>query len=246
MVEGVHPVRSWVRQMCTVEHGLLAVSLVAGAFLLSAARASPGHAWLGWFCLFPLFVAIRVLRPGGAAVAGVAWGFSLCVFLHNDSLLRHQLATDGGVALAADLLTPAFLTAITGLYACAASWLTHRIGFSPFVMGAGWLLVELLLAPTGLRFGLLASTQSDAAFFPIVAHAVGYVFVAFLCAYVCALLVTTTAVIACSLIAAERGHGTESDNLRLCVATWLVALIPPVLRSLLPRAPPALQIARFL
>ncbi len=75
--QGNCPTRSGVKA------ATLALSLVASALLAALSLASPEHAWLRWSAfggLLPLFVAIRVLRPGRASLAGALCGLALFVF----------------------------------------------------------------------------------------------------------------------------------------------------------------------
>ena len=209
-----------LRELLRVESALLILLLVAGAYLMAVATAPPNRSWLGWFTLFPLFVAIRVQRPLRAMLSGAVWGFSLYAFLSAgvatlgepeawrlslyEGLFSTITASQGGMdagwlihGLPAPLLLFTVVPALSGLLGAA---LTRWIGFSPFVLGVGWMGVELALAPLGLRYGVLGATQTDAWFFPAVGHLLGYVFVAFLAAYVSALLVTvlTRVAVSCS------------------------------------------------
>ena len=159
----------------------LAASLPVSAYLAANAVASPQHALLGFLTLLPLFAAIQTLTPFGAMLCGALWGASVFIF--------------GAYGLGAPMLfSPTAvgfisLTALPAIYAGGGAWLTRRIGFSPFVLGVGWMSVELALARLGLHSGLLAGTQGDTALMDYIGRALGYVLVAFLVAYVNAALV---------------------------------------------------------
>ena len=175
--QGDSPTRSGVKATA------LALSLIVSAALVALSLASPEHAWLRWSAfggLLPLFVAIRVLRPGHAMLCGALWGLSLYVFC--------VAAFDTGVSDALSSL--ALLTAIPAIYAYLAAKLTRWIGFSPFVLGVSWMGVELAFQPLGLHTGLLASTQADGTLIHWVGGALGYVLVAFVVAYVNAALLS--------------------------------------------------------
>ncbi len=230
----------FAQEALRVDAAVLILSLVAGAYLMAVATASPNCSWLGWFTLFPLFVAIRVQRPLGAMLSGAVWG--LCLYLF--------LPTGGGVlAMGAPGLgtwgmdwssaggSPALLTTVPAIYALLGAALTRWIGFSPFVLGVGWMGVELALAPLGLRYGLLAGAQADAWFFPAVGHLLGYVFVAFLAAYVSALIVAvlTRVAVSCSdhrrvFNAGERANVLVPQTFR-CFPLYIIPACQP-------RAPP--------
>jgi len=155
------------------------VPIVLSAYLTAAAVGSPTHAWVGWLSLLPLFFAIRLLRPLRASACGALWGASHFVFC----------IAGNHTAVAANLWSFALLTGIPALYTFLGAWLTRWIGFSPFVLGVGWMGVELALAPLGLHYGLLSATQGDTALMHYVGRALGYVLVGFLVAYVNAALV---------------------------------------------------------
>ena len=175
--QGDSPTRS------NVKAATLALSLIVSALLVALSLASPDHAWLRWSAfggLLPLFVAIRVLRPGRAMLCGALWGLSLyafCVAVFNT-----------GVSDALSSL--ALLAAIPAIYAYLAAKLTRWIGFSPFVLGVTWMGVELAFKPLGLHTGLLAGTQADGTLIHWLGGALGYVLVAFVVAYVNAALLS--------------------------------------------------------
>lgn len=158
---------------------LIALSLMGGAYLMSVALRSTDGRWLGWITLLPLFLAIRVLRPGQAFLAGGFWGLCLAIFS----------STGSGAPLALTLRSGLLLSAIPALYALLGSVITRRIGFSPLLLGLGWVGVELALQPLALHNGLLAHTQGNALVMRAVGALSGYIIVAFLVAYVNASIV---------------------------------------------------------
>ena len=164
-----------------VSAGIMAfvVPIVLSAYLTAAAVGSPTYAWAGWLSLLPLFFAIRLLRPLRASAYAALWGASLFVF---------SIVT-GRTAVSANLWSFALLTGIPALYTFLGAGLTRWMGFSPFVLGVGWMGVELALAPMGLHSGLLAGTQDHTALMDYIGRALGYVLVGFLVAYVNAALV---------------------------------------------------------
>ncbi len=205
----------------------LAVALVGSAYLTATAVGSPTHAWMGWLSLLPLFVAIRVLRPLRASACGALWGGCLFAFC---------VAADR-TAVSANLASLALLTAIPAIYTFLGAWLTRWMGFSPFVLGVGWMGVELALAPLGLHSGLLAGTQDHTALMDYIGRALGYVLVAFLVAYVNAALVAVFARVRLRLPRPFRittsGNGVLFLRSQIIGGLSLVALQPSR-----PRAPP--------
>jgi apolipoprotein N-acyltransferase len=155
------------------------VPIVLSAYLTAAAVGSPTHAWVGWLSLLPVFFAIRLLRPLRALICGAVWGASLYVFC----------VAGGRTGVPATASSFVLLAGIPALYTYAASALTRWIGFSPFVLGVGWMGVELALAPLGLHSGLLSGSQDQTVLMDYIGRALGYVLVGFLVAYVNALLV---------------------------------------------------------
>jgi len=131
----------------------------------------------------------------------------------------------------------ASLTALPAVYAGGGAWLTRRIGFSPFVLGVGWMGVELVLAPLGLHNGLLAGTQGDTALMDYIGRALGYVLVAFLVAYVNAALV---AVLGRVRLSVPRFIPTAAspDRGRSLISQIIGCLSPFALQPSQARAPP--------
>ncbi len=206
----------------------LVPSLIASACLMAAAVASRDFAWVGWLCLLPLFFAIRTCAPLRAALCGALWGGCVYIFL--------QIGTD----LAAPTL-PAFvlLTLIPALYAYLGARVTRWMGFAPFILGVGWIGVELVSAPLGLHYGLLAGTQGGETLMAGVGQGLGYIVVGFIVALVNASLV--------SVLCGVRFRMPHSVQ-RVSLPDHGAALLPQTLfsYSLLalspsqPRAPPLL------
>jgi len=205
----------------------LTIALVGSAYLTATAVGSPTHAWMGWLSLLPLFVAIRVLRPLRALACGALWGgclFAFCV-------------AAGSTAVSANLASLALLTAIPAVYTFLGAWLTRWMGFSPFVLGVGWMGVEFALAPLGLQSGLLAGTQDHTALMEYIGRALGYVLVAFLVAYVNAALVAVFARVRLRLPRPFRT--TTSGNGVLFLRSQIIGCLSLVtLQPSHPRAPP--------
>lgn len=202
------------------EPAVLVVSLVAGALLMAQSLRSAGYSWVGWVALFPLFISIRVRGPVGSLLCGGVWGVALYVFLVLGS----------GGAAAPGVISLALLTSVTALYACLAAWLTERIGFSPFVLGVGWMAVDLAVMPLGLARGWLTEAQADLSVLYVTANYLGYVFIALLAAYTAALLV---ALLDCVPIpAVGRRVAAASANVRSTVfpqtfSCFPLLIIPP-------------------
>lgn len=151
----------------------LALSLGASAFLLAISVASHGPVWLAWISLLPLFLAIRVLSPARALVAGGLWG--LCFY--SFALAAGMRSFPPGVGALA------LVVGVAALYAGLGALATRALGFFPWVLGLLWILVEVALKPLGFHNGLLAGTQGDGGLVHWLGGALGYASVAFLMAY---------------------------------------------------------------
>ena len=162
-----------------VKGSALGVLLVASALLTAVAIGSADYSWFAWFGLLPLFLAIRLLSPAVAALAGALWGGCFYLFL--------VVGAVPGLSLTAHSF--ALLAIVLMLYAYFGVLLRRWIGFSPMLLGLGWILVELTLKPLGLRQGVLAGTQSANGFLHWISCLLGYAFVALLVAGVNAWLV---------------------------------------------------------
>jgi apolipoprotein N-acyltransferase len=140
---------------------------------MAIAMDSGARWWLGWITLLPLFYSIRVLKPAAAFTAGAFWGASLFAAVS----LAGSAPFSGGFG---SLL---LISAVPGLYAGAGALLTRQVGFSPYLLALGWMGVELALSPLGLPHGLLVATQGDSPALQVVGSLTGYAVVAFLVAY---------------------------------------------------------------
>ncbi|MBN1392296.1 MAG: hypothetical protein JW947_05775 [Sedimentisphaerales bacterium] len=167
------------KQRC-IKATTLIVSLVLSALFMAMAVSSNACSWLAWFGLLPLFLAIRVLRPLAAILAGAVWG--VCFYFFSGA--------DIAPAISPTLQSLVLLTIVPALYACFGAFVTRRFGFNPLFLAFGWMLVEFALQPVGLQQGLLASTQSASVALHWVSRMLGYVFVAFLVACVNASLLS--------------------------------------------------------
>lgn len=147
--------------------------LILSAYLLAQAGGSRPHPWLGLLSLLPLFRAIQVSRPWPALAAGAVWGASLYVFIIR--------AAEAGLPSGVESFM--LLVTIPAVYAGLGAWITRRVGFSPFVLGVAWMLVELALRPLALHRGLLAGTQGDGLLIGPIGRPFGYLLVAFVVAF---------------------------------------------------------------
>lgn len=119
----------------------LGVLLVPSALLTAAAVGSADSSWFAWFGLLPLFLAIRLLSPAVAGLAGAFWGGCFYLFLAARVVPGLALTPHSFALLALALM----------LYAYLGGLLTRRVGFSPMLLALGWIAVELMLKPLGLR-----------------------------------------------------------------------------------------------
>ena len=93
----------------------------------------------------------RACGPVHAGLCGGLWGLTL-------GILTAKSAASGSMLSLGSLL---LLGAAPAAYACLGSRLTRWIGYSPFVLGVGWMGVELVFDGMGLSSGLWISIQSE-------------------------------------------------------------------------------------
>lgn len=206
----------------------LGSALVVSAYGMARAIESPEHWWLGWVALLPLFASIRVLSPIRALLAGGLWGLSLFV----------SAVTVTNAAIVPSVTSFALLCLVPSLYTFLGARLTRQVGFSPYLLALGWVGVELALRPLGLRHGLLAATQGDGWIIRLVGSLAGYALVAFVVAYVNAVLLSVLSRVPVSAAGQRFVRGPSSSmGRRFVLEGWhgLFHLIRPAQ----PRAPPA-------
>ncbi len=211
-----------------VKAGLLSAALIGSAYLMTAAMQSSTLWWLGWVTLLPLFLVIRVLTPAPALAAGAIWGSSLFLFA----------GFSDGALFDPTLRSLLLLTVIPGIYTCVGSHVTRRVGFSPLLLGLGWVAVEFALQPLGLRHGLLAATiGGEGLVVRTLGYLAGYVLVAFIIAYVTASLLSVLSDICVSAPRSLYEGGSGDTQCRLFLSEEPVFSLQLVY-SAHPRAPP--------
>lgn len=228
---------------------VLTASLVFSALLTAVALLTPELHWLAWFSFFPLFVAVRCLRPRMAALAGALWGLGLYLFSTAGSTASLG-ATASGVGFAAPGVSPsgwllALLILIPAVYTGLAARRMRAIGFKLLTLALGWTLLEVVLQlyqlqehrPVGVQQGLLTGSHGEIAQLHWLARLLAYVSTAFLVACVNASLV--------SILSGTRLTFPPSPSLAASAdpGAWNPPhLVPPIqswiLRQAQPRAPP--------
>ncbi len=164
-----------------VKAGIVILSLIASAGLLSMEVGSRSHPWLGWLTLLPLLAAVRLLRPAKALACGALWGSSLFLFM----------VSSAEPLVPTTILSFTLLTIVPAAYAYLAARLTRRFGFNPLILGFAWAGVELALVPLGLKGGLLVSMYGhEAGFLHFLEGMLGYVCMAAFIAAVNGLLLS--------------------------------------------------------
>ncbi len=202
-------------------------SLVLSALLMAAAVGPSAFRWMAWIGLVPLFLAIRVLSPMRATLAGGAWGFSFYLFA---SMGAAPTVAAGPVALV-------LLTAVPAAYTGLAALSCRAVGFNPVMLAFGWILVEVAFQPLGLRRGLLAGAQGDGVLLHWVGRMLGYVFVAFLvvCANASLLMLLSSARISIPRIRSLPGL---TDSQACFAPRVFVRATSVAMGQAYPRAPP--------
>ena len=221
--------RRRVRRRCksAAQTAALAVSLPISAHLIAVSSGSAVGGWLALFSLVPLLLAIRLWRPTHALVAGAVWGVSLYLSLTSQPGMVNSPSV-GSFALAA---------AIPAIYAYLASRLTRRIGFSPLVLGVGWIMVDAAFTLLGLGTGLLGRAHEDGAILHWLSQAFGYVLVAFVIAFLSASIVSLLSGVRLS-IPPYRCWLCQPDRRTILMPQTLFCLPTCVPYPSRPRAPP--------
>ena len=122
-----------------VKSAALVLSLALSAYLISVAFRAPDFRWLGWIGFLPLFVAMRMLQPRLAALAGGLWGFCLYVFLTAGQPAEvdafHSAIVPTGWLLVLSIVIPL-------VYVGLAAGLTRAIACKLLILALGWTLIE--------------------------------------------------------------------------------------------------------
>ncbi len=206
-------------------------ALALSALLTAVTLRVPGFSWLAWVSLVPLFYAIRSGRVLLAVTAGAFWG----ACLHSFSAV--PWGDSAAVIAQPSFMSQALLIAVPGIYAGLGALLTRWLGFNPFVLAVGWVLVEVSLRPLGLHQGLLAGTQSGVTLAHWIARLLGYVFVGFLVVCVNASLL---AILSRARLRVPRARPFARLPLAPAVRSLLTSIPIPFLAlgQAYPRAPP--------
>lgn len=213
----------------------LGASLVLSAALTAVALRAPGHYWLVWVSLLPIFAAVRWLRPSAAVPMGALWGAGLYLFYTSSS----------APTPAPSLFLLALLTAIPAVYVGLAALPARTIGCKLLTLALGWTLIEAVLHvhnPTGPAGGFLAGSPAESVHLHWFARLVGCLSTAFLVACANASVVSILSNPRLGLPASRslpklpKGGASSPTHAVLAVQSW-----PP--RQAWPRAPPT-RIAR--
>lgn len=217
--------RERVRLRGYVRAAALILSLVISAYVNVVGISSDAYLWLTWFTLVPLFAAIKFCNPLKSLLCGGLWGLTLCVC----SVVR-------GDDVSASVWTLSVAAGVPALYTYIGAWLTRRIGFSPLVLGVAWIAVGLALEPLGVHTGSVLATQADGRLIHWIASAFGYIIVAFLFAYVSALLLSALTGVRIVVPRVRVVYGAM--HVARLVAQTFACLPPLAIRRCRPRAPP--------
>lgn len=226
--EGLGPARVKVR--AGVKAGGLAALLAAGAVAVGASIGLAGWGWLCWVGLLPVFLAIRIMRPGLALLGGGLWGGSLFVTL--------AFLGDG---IPLTLRSLGLMVVIPALYCGSSVCVTRRIGFNPLVLGLGWVGVELALGWLGLCRGLLTGAGSQGPVTAVAGRVLGYACAAFLIAYLSALIVSLAADLRLPASGPRDVAAGADGRAVFLLDDWAWCPVP-IIRLMQPRAPPTVTV----
>jgi len=208
---------------------VMALSLAGSAYLLSVHLVRSGSTIIPLFGLVPLFVCIRAFPAWFAMLAGGFWGAGLCAF--------NAFLFPGHSNLELTIAQAMLLIGAPAVYCWLGALLTQWIGFSPFVLGVGWMGVQLTLTASGTDLGLVDSLSSSLPFLHWIAHALGYALVGFVVAYISACTVCVIAVVP----SVRRTTWNATTNIAQPVVSTIRSIILErlaPLSSIGPRPPP--------
>jgi hypothetical protein len=198
--------------------------------LAAVADASGGGASWAWIAVLPLLAAMYALRPGPAALCGAAWGLSL------------GLAAEAAASFAsASTILFFFLKVILPAgYALLGCLTTRWIGFSPFVLGVGWMLLELTFTALDARGGLIAGGVAGDLVPRLVGDVFGSVVVAFLAVLINGLVIELVRTVVGVLGNIPRPAVANAAGRRALPRGAFPYVSAVGILSLRPRAPPIL------
>ncbi len=198
----------------------LALSAMVTAFAVSALE----HPLVGIVGFLPLIFICQTETPLRAFLLGSVWGGSLCV----------SNLTLGSALVVHDLGTLLLLAVLPACYAALGACVTRRIGFSPFILALGWILVECCV---GSRISGSLISQTDSGMLAVVGRHLGSAWSAFVVVYLgswCLLLVSKWRA------ALARGYRGAGLTLNLDAFRAPASVAQPIAIPALshPRAPP--------
>lgn len=213
-----------LRTACSARHLALVLGVTLSAFATAYAASNARAAWLGFFAMIPLFAVVRILRPLPAAAFGALWGACFVVELGWTGVALKFYAASGLIGLSATF---------AGLGALLSMW----IGFTPFVLGVGWMLTQAAMSNLAPKVPLLHSRIGDSTWLEMVGGSLGYGAIAFLVGYVNAVLVAAVATL--RLQCPRRSTVATSTNSIVDLSPQIVGCFTPfALQPSHPRAPP--------
>ena len=207
-----------------VDWGWLLLCVSLSALSLGAVGPHAESALPRMMALVPLFVAIKICRPWEAVACGLLWG---AVVAASSTFFGHPGAFEDFILLTVGPAGFVFL----------GSYLTRRVGFSPFVLAVAWMVWVLILSWASDHPRTWYAPSLEHGVLHWASHVLGYVLVAFVAAYINAL----TIVALCS-VCKRPGASTfrSGARLRSSILEYLSVTISKVahLTSCIPRGPP--------
>jgi apolipoprotein N-acyltransferase len=211
-----------------VERAAIFALLCGGGLLTGLAVASPGFHWAAWIGLIPIFAAVRQFAGAPAILGGALWGIAVYVGAVAVSVSPIPMTYSG---CAAYLILPAGYVYIMALF-------SRRYWYSSLAMALGWIVIELIVNASGVRPGLISAEHIDNPFFRVIADFLGTGFVAFVVAYLGAVVIIVSSYLSVN-------WGLASASMRRYASSRIMPDSRPQLscgrrfRPIRPRGPPA-------
>ncbi len=168
----------------------------SSAFLLLAARLTPGFWYLSVFALFPFLARTYRATASQAMRLGLMFGLAFYAISGADGALVEPLSALARIGAAAVLVS---------VVAWAAAWSREQWGFNPIIVALLWVALEIGLIRFGIGGSLVTQQVLSIQFFHGLATLFGFLILSFLVVLINSVIIAF--VDKALALARARGHG---------------------------------------